>query len=181
MMTHRIDTPRLILRPVCDKDWAVFVALLQDPDSTRYLPGGKPYSTQRIQHYLDNRIAHWQRGFGTYTVFLKNGNGTPAVAIGYAGVEQIIDSPDDVDIRYGVLPTMGGRGYAFEAAEAVLNKTFATTSLTRIYGVSMAENQASIRILQKLGMQTEPTLRLYDATGLLTFSLDKATILSSLQ
>lgn len=170
---HNIRSKRLMLRPVCDSDWNLFVALFSDSDNTRYLPGGKPYSTERIQRYLVNRVAHWQHGFGTYTIFLKKTTDTPAVAIGYAGVEQITDSPDCVDIRYAILPKMGSRGYAFEAAEAVLNKTFATTSLTRVYGVAVAENQASIHILQKLGMQAEPTLQLYDAAGLLTFCLDK--------
>lgn len=161
-------TNRLILRPVCPEDIDCFSVLLSDAETTRYLPDGKPYSEERIRQYLSNRIAHWKKGFGTYSLFLKDKPNTP---IGYAGVEFIADSPGCVDIRYAVLPSMAGKGYAFEAAQAVISETFANTEIAVIYGVAVSENIASIRILEKLGMQTEPTLQLYDAEGLRIFSL----------
>ncbi len=155
-----------MLRPVGEHDLDIFTALLTCPVTTRYLPGGKPFGAEYINRYLANRIKHWSKGYGTFIVSLAS---DPSVKIGYAGVEEITDTAFS-DIRYGLLEHYQGAGYAFEAAQAVLNFTFSSELLSTIYGVAVAENQASLRLLNKLGMHSCAT-RLYDAEGLLSFSI----------
>lgn len=168
---HSLKTQRLLLTPVSIEDMALYEQLLSCPITTQFLPGGQPYSLSRIHHYVDNRIKHWQKhGFGTFTVAVAS---DPARKMGYAGVEHVADNPEYVDIRYGVLLSETGKGYAFEAASAVLKQTFATTALTEIYGVAVADNKASVHLLKKLGMQAAPTQKLYEGEGLMTFSVSR--------
>lgn len=162
-----ITTKRLRLTPVSLSDIALYNELLSCPETTRFLPSGVPYTPEQIQQYVENRVAHWQHGFGTFTLSLLD---NPTFKIGYAGVEWVADNPAFADIRYGILARENGKGYAFEAAEAVLAHTFKTTTLSTIYGVAVSENIGSIRVLEKLGMTAEPHVSIYDAEGLLTFS-----------
>lgn len=162
-----IETERLLLKPVSPDDIDLYKTMLSCPQTTRYLPGGKPYDDSRIEHYLQQRLTHWKNGFGTFIIHDKS---TPALKLGYAGVEHPQDS-EHCDIRYGLLPEARGRGYALEAAEAVLDFTFSLGRHEKIFGVAVMENRPSIRLLKKLGMSEERSIRVYDVDGLMTMSL----------
>jgi len=160
-----IETDRLILSPVALDDSDIYIKLLTCEATTRYLPGGKPFSLKYIEKYVLEKVQHWARGFGTFIISLKD---KPSVKIGYAGVEQIPETNFN-DIRYALLPEYQGNGYAFEAAKATLNFTFETGVVSEIYGVAVVENDPSVRLLQKLGM-LESNARLYDGDELVTLS-----------
>ena len=163
---HTIHTSRLCLTPVTSDDLSLYLTLLTNPTITRYLPGGKPFSPDDIEQYVAKKITHWQKGVGTFAVALAD---APATKIGYAGVEQLPDMPH-CDIRYGMLPEHQGRGYALEAATAVLHFMQQHTTISEVYGVAQSANHASIHLLRKLGMQ--PSLvTLYTCDDLSTFSI----------
>jgi RimJ/RimL family protein N-acetyltransferase len=62
-------------------------------------------------------------------------------------------------IGYNVAPSHWGKGIATEAVDAALRYGFETLKLQRIFATADARNLASIRVLQKLGMRHEGTLR----------------------
>ncbi len=160
-----IITPRLTLKPVIETDIGLYREMFTCPVTTRFLPEGKPYSAKQIDKYLRQRIAHWQKGFGTFTVFeQKSGK-----RIGYSGVEE---SPQKeyCDIRYGIERSCTGKGYAVEAARAVLEFTSALGMHNRIYGAVLPDNQGSLKILQKLGMTPEPDIDFYGCSALVYLS-----------
>ncbi|MDA0148278.1 GNAT family N-acetyltransferase [Vibrio sp. LaRot3] len=161
-----LETERLILKPVTQQDIDVYTELLSCPKITRYLPGGQPFSDDYIKNYVPKKVAHWRHGFGTFILFLKS---DPRVKIGYAGVEYTTDSQVP-DIRYGLLESYQGFGYAYEAAKVSVEYTLTNTDIKRIFGVAVEENQASVKLLKKLGMQPSDTV-VYDADGLVTFSI----------
>lgn len=163
-----IETERLILRPTRLDDLQLYQTLLQDLDVVRYLPGGEPYSSDYITNYVTERAVHWDKGFGTFTVMLKE---QPHVMIGYAGVEQLSDSPNH-DVRYGLLPEYQGRGYAFEAAKAAVDFVLANY-LVEVFGVAVKANVPSLKILKKLGMELSCE-SFYDSDDLVTLSLKKS-------
>ncbi|MGF1776702.1 GNAT family N-acetyltransferase [Vibrio nomapromontoriensis] len=107
-----IETERLRLSPVTEKDTDIYTKLLTSAEVTKYLPGGKPFSLEYIQNYVPSKVGHWSKGYGTFVVVLKD---KPSQKIGYAGVELIPDSKFS-DIRYALLPEYQNKGYAFEAA-----------------------------------------------------------------
>ncbi|MFH4561496.1 GNAT family N-acetyltransferase [Vibrio diabolicus] len=134
-----IETERLMLSPVTTEDSDIYTKLLTCAETTRYLPGGKPFSLEYIQNYVLSKVAHWSKGYGTFIVALK---GKPSQKIGYAGVELVPDSSFS-DIRYALLPQYQGKGYAFEASKAVLNFTLESGLVSEVYGVAVIENLSS--------------------------------------
>jgi RimJ/RimL family protein N-acetyltransferase len=66
---------------------------------------------------------------------------------------------DEVDLGYRFLPQYWGRGLATEASVVCLAYGFDVLGLERIIGITMPENLASMRVLEKVGMERqEPIL-----------------------
>lgn len=165
-----IETENLTLVPTSKDDLDIYRELLSCSVVTRYLPSGKPYTDEQIHTNIKNRIAHWAKhGFGTFTVLDKAGDGKK---LGYVGVEESPD-PTIFEIRYAILPETQGRGVAQEAAKACLAFTFEKGKLSKIYGVAVNQNFASIRVLEKLGMHPEPDINFYGFDELVYFSISK--------
>jgi RimJ/RimL family protein N-acetyltransferase len=65
-----------------------------------------------------------------------------------------------VDIGYALLPQFRGKGLAFEAASAVMTYGREVLGLGRIVAITAPGNDASIRVLEKLGMRYERKVRI---------------------
>lgn len=78
--------------------------------------------------------------------------------IGFCGLRHV-EPTEDVEILYGIEPTLWSRGYATEAARALLAWAFRETGLPRIFAGADPPNRASFRVLQKLGMRFDGTRR----------------------
>ena len=87
-------------------------------------------------------------GFGFYRLDLKESE----TAIGICGLVKR-DNLENVDIGFSVLHRFCGKGYAFEAAAAVMDYGHSVLGLTEIVGVTAPGNRASIHLLQKLGLR----------------------------
>ena len=72
--------------------------------------------------------------------------------LGYCGIVLGRGSLEEPELAYELLPEAHGRGYATEAARAVLDAAFAT-GRTRIWATVRAWNTASFRVLDKLGFR----------------------------
>jgi len=162
-----IETKRLILRPVTIDD--IYKAIMSCPMLSLYLPKGSPYSDSEIFQHITKRVEHWHKGFGSFIILLKD---TPKVKLGYTGVE-VSPNLQYSDIRYAIKEGAQGKGYAYEAAKAVLQYTFSLGKHRKIYGVAVKENSASINILKKLGMDTDNAAIIYDHKNLQTLSINK--------
>ena len=79
--------------------------------------------------------------------------------IGIAGVRQRQPDQPRGDIGYELAPWHWGRGYATEAARAMLAFGFETLRLHKVYARCAAGNAASARVLERLGMRLEARLR----------------------
>ncbi|USD42794.1 GNAT family N-acetyltransferase [Vibrio sp. SCSIO 43135] len=164
-----IRTERLLLTPVTADDLDIYVELLTCAETTRYLPGGEPFSLKYIEDYVPKKVSHWaENGFGTFIVSLVE---QPEIKIGYSGVE-ILEQVSLCDIRYGLLPKYQGHGYAYEAAKATLDYVFENKLVDEVYGVAVTDNQASLNLLKKLGM-TASNACLYDSNDLITMSIKR--------
>ena len=72
--------------------------------------------------------------------------------MGEAGL-QLLEAGPDVELGYTLARAAWGRGYATEAARAVLRWAFAGLRLPRVVAVADPANTASLRVLEKLGMR----------------------------
>jgi ribosomal-protein-alanine N-acetyltransferase len=67
-----------------------------------------------------------------------------------------------VDVGFAFLPSAWSNGFAFESAVAVLAHGRQTWGLKRILAITSPDNEASIRLLEKLGFRFERMARLSD-------------------
>jgi len=96
-------------------------------------------------------------GHGQFAVELK-ATGEP---IGVCGLlyRQALDL---TDIGFAFLPAFRGQGLAYEAAEAVMRYGRSSLGLTKIVGLTIAENRASIALLERLGLTFEKVMKSSD-------------------
>ena len=152
-----LETDRLILRWQTVDDAPFIRTLLNDPSWLQFI-GDRGVKTEEDAraYILNSSIDAYNRlGFGFYLTELKEGN-TP---IGMCGLIKR-ETLEDVDIGYALLPEYWGKGYAFEAASAVLTYGKDTLSLKRIVAITAEDNHASARLLEKLGLHLEGRVQL---------------------
>ena len=131
--------------------------LLNEPSFLRYI-GDKGVRTREdaCRYIWTGPMASYERfGFGLYRVELKDG-GEP---IGICGLLKR-ESLEDVDLGFAFLPRFWSKGFAFESASAVLAHGRQTWGLKRVLAITSPDNEASIRLLAKLGFRFERTARL---------------------
>jgi RimJ/RimL family protein N-acetyltransferase len=96
-----------------------------------------------------------QHGFGLFVVERKN----DAVPMGLCGLIRRETLPD-VDIGFAFLPRFWGQGYAFEAAAATLRYAHGVQGLDRVVAIAKPDNESSDKLLRRIGLQLEGTIRL---------------------
>ncbi len=146
-----LETERLILREFDEADAPTFLLLCSDPQIIRYTgdPGGGLTNIEQAAEGIRSRpMADYRKhGFGRWACVLK---ATGAV-IGFAGLKNL-DELSEIDIGYRFLPAHWGCGLATEASRATLAYGFDQLHLTRIIGLVMPDNIASVRVLEKIGL-----------------------------
>ena len=152
-----LETERLIVRRLSLDDAEFILALVNEPSFLRWIGDKKVRNIEDAKQYLLNGpIASYERhGFGQYLVQQKE----PATPIGMCGLIKREELPDP-DIGFAFLPAFWSRGFAFEAASAVMNYGRETLKLKRIVAITNPDNDASIKLLQRLGMKFEQLIRL---------------------
>ena len=145
-----LETERLLLRTVELGDAQFYLELVNDPSWLRYIGDKGIRTLADAQASIEQGpLAMQQRlGHSLYLVELKDG----AVPIGLCGLIKR-DTLPDVDIGYAYRPAFWGRGYAYEAAAAVLALARDQLHLPRLLGITDPDNYDSIHLLQKLGLR----------------------------
>jgi RimJ/RimL family protein N-acetyltransferase len=81
-------------------------------------------------------------------------------------MQQYLPEFDEVDLGYRFLPQYWGQGLATEACAASIDFAFQVLGLARVIGLVLAENVASIRVLEKVGMHFEGEVSVDELTAL---------------
>ena len=152
-----IETSRLVLRRFTLDDAPFILRLLNESSFLKFIGDKGVRTLDDARDYLrQGPIASYEQfGFGLYLTALKD-DGTP---IGMCGLLKRETLPD-VDIGFAFLPEFWSQGYGFESAAAVLRHGSQALGLKRIVGVAKPENRISIKLLEKLGMKYEKTVRI---------------------
>lgn len=155
-----LETERLVLRELTPDDAGFMLGLLNQPSFLQYIGDKGVRTLDDARAYLRNGpIASYEKnGFGSYRVELKDG----AVPVGMCGLLKR-DWLEDADIGFAFLPEHGSKGYAYEAARAVLDHGRDVLGMKRIVAITAMENPASIKLLGKLGFQFEGIVRYPDS------------------
>jgi RimJ/RimL family protein N-acetyltransferase len=151
-----IETPRLSIRHLDERDFNALYALCSDPDVVRYMGDGQPLTAEQTRQWIGVSINNYAtRGYGCSAVIDK----ASGAMIGFCGLVHPVEAPEDVEIIYALRPEYWGRGLASEAAGAMLRYGLERFQLPQILATIDAANTASIAIVEKLGMRylkTEP-------------------------
>lgn len=152
MKTYRTGptTERLSHRQLGLDDAEAFFELNSDPRVMRFTGEPRCSSLDEARQAIMNYPDFDSTGFGRWGCVLKSTNRV----IGFCGLKYLPDL-DSVDIGYRLLPEYWGKGYATEACIACLEFGFTVMQLDEIIGLVLPENHASIRVMEKAGMQHE--------------------------
>ena len=152
-----IETERLRLRRLASDDAAFILRLLNEPSFIENISDkGARTLDDAVSYILNGPVASYERfGFGLYLVELKE----TGASIGMCGLLKR-DTLDDADIGYAYLPEFWSKGYALEAATAVMHDARDRLGLKRVVAITSLDNQSSIRVLEKIGFRYEGLIKL---------------------
>ncbi len=156
-----LETPHLILR-ACSPEQ--LLALIEQPERFQELTGF-PAAEGLREFYASGDVSPkwlaalrsasrpdpWRHGF--FVVDREQRR-----VIGSAGFKGPPDSDGVVEIGYGIVPSCEGRGYATEAAQALVRFALATGSARLVRAHTLPAANASTRVLQKCGFRHTGTV-----------------------
>jgi ribosomal-protein-alanine N-acetyltransferase len=152
-----IRTERLLLREFVAADWQDVMDYQTDP---RYLQfyAWESRTDQDVQWFvrmfLDMQTEKPRTKYQLAITLPESGR-----LIGNCGVRKASADATEAELGYELAPDVWGHGYATEAAYAMVSFGFRELGVHRICAYCNADNLASARVLERLGMQREGRLR----------------------
>ena len=149
-----LTTARLVLRPFVDADFDALRAIESDPEILRFRsrPVISPAMTrERLHEYVTARHDPARTRF-PFAITLR----VDGALIGDCGLTLLADEIGGAFLWYSVNQQYWRNGYATEAAAIVLNFGLANLRLSHIEARCHQDNRASMRVLEKIGMERVP-------------------------
>jgi RimJ/RimL family protein N-acetyltransferase len=137
-----------------DDDFDAMHAMRSDAEVVRYLYG-EVLSPEETRNLLAQKVASpaWTREGDWLTVAaVERASG---VTVGDVSLRWVGERDRTAEIGFIFDPRHQGKGFATEAARALLDWAFGPAGLHRVIGRTEARNTASARVLEKLGMRLE--------------------------
>ncbi|MCP1181770.1 GNAT family N-acetyltransferase [Paenibacillus sp. 1781tsa1] len=150
----QLETERLIIRDILETDWESihnYTSMTEVTQHTAWGPNTEEDTREYVQFVLDMQQTHPREGYELAICLKKEG-----ILIGGVGLH--IENTN-AEIGYVLNPFYQGKGYAAEAARAMLGFGFNTLGIHRIYAKCRPNNKASENVMQKIGMQREGLMR----------------------
>jgi RimJ/RimL family protein N-acetyltransferase len=149
-----IETERLVLRGFQAADRAPFAAMNADPEVMRHFPA--PMEPASSDAMLERMAEHWaEHGFGLWAVERRE----DGRFLGFTGLTrpsfQAHFTPA-VEVGWRLAREAWGHGYATEAARAAVAFGFETLGLDEVVSFTVAANERSWRVMERLGMTRDP-------------------------
>ncbi|SNT07464.1 Protein N-acetyltransferase, RimJ/RimL family [Streptosporangium subroseum] len=146
-VNHLLTTERLILRPVTVQDQAGLLAHWTAPDVRKFLFDGVVLSPAEITEAVEDSVGSFAAaGYGLWLIREAGGNDL----VGTAGLRPLEDL--GIEVLYSLEPGAWGKGYATEAARAVVEHALGPLGLPEVLAEVDADNAASVAVVERLGM-----------------------------
>ncbi|MED4453097.1 GNAT family N-acetyltransferase [Metabacillus fastidiosus] len=155
-MFLNLQTERLILRPFKLEDAPRVQELAGDKEVAKTTLGiPHPYPIEAAENWIKN-----------HPQLIKNGDVYPlaivlrdnSLVVGTMTL-RVDKQHNKGELAYWVGKNYWGNGYATEAARAIMNFGFEELILNRIWATALSKNPASIKVMKKVGMEIEGTLK----------------------
>jgi [ribosomal protein S5]-alanine N-acetyltransferase len=156
-----LESGRLQIRRLGPGDEPLILELLNQPSFLHNIGDRNVRTLRDAATYIQSGpvVSYGKFGFGLFHVSLKEG----AIPIGICGLVKRDWLPDP-DIGFAYLERHWRRGYALEAAQTVMDYARNTLNLKRIVAITAPHNEASIRLLGKIGLQFEGMITIPGST-----------------
>ncbi len=142
------ETPRLYLRQFTEADAPLILTLNSDPEIVKYVHEPTLETEEQARNIIINNILpQYPNNLGRWAMHIKETN----EFIGWCGLKYRPEL-NETDLGYRLMQKKWGLGYATEAARHTLNHGFSKLNLHLITARAHIENIASIKVLEKLGM-----------------------------
>lgn len=159
-----LETKRLLIRPLGPDDGLFILRLFNDPSFLEYIGDRGLRTAEEARAYIEGGPMESRTRLGFALDLVEDRlSGEPL------GICGLVKRPvlDDPDLGFAYLPPWRGRGYAREAAEAVIDDARGRLGLKRLGAVVDGRNSPSIDLLTRLGFCRQGTVRLVEEGPLL--------------
>jgi ribosomal-protein-alanine N-acetyltransferase len=152
-----LETERLLFRKHILGDKEAYCAMEMDADVRRFV-GGNPRTREDAEKRFEGAIKPSDSTLGMWATILKAGQ----KYIGRCGIYPHFDAAGDLiegeaSLGLYIAKSYWGNGYATEAGKGFIGMGFNKLGLNRIVTMVQAGNNASVRVLEKLGFQLTST------------------------
>jgi len=154
-----VETARLRLRRFARTDVDDLAVVFAKPEVWEF-PLGRAVTRDETVEFLDTQIDQYESCGVACWLATQRATGR---VIGYVGISVPAFHPailPAVEVGWRFDPDVWGQGYATEGARAALDQSFGPLGLDRVCSLPQAENTASVRVAERLGLRHERTLTL---------------------
>lgn len=151
-----IKTSRLIITKLSEDDKSFIYELLNSPGWLKYIGNRGIETLADAVEYLHNgpMKSYEEHGYGLFKVALKEKN-VPIGICGFLNRAYL----SNIDLGYAFLPQFGKKGYAYEAAEALLHWIKAEKKIDTLLAITGTNNERSIKLLEKLAFLLDQKIK----------------------
>ncbi|MDP8231819.1 MAG: GNAT family N-acetyltransferase [Candidatus Zophobacter franzmannii] len=144
-----IESKRLFLRELKLSDTLELAEILSDKESMKYYP--RPFSKVEVEKWIIRNIESYEEHkHGLWAVISKEDN----IFLGDCGITiQAIDGDLLPELGYHIKRQYCNKGFASEAAKECIKYAFEILNLETLYSYTNIENEPSIRVAKKNGME----------------------------
>jgi len=147
-MDYFLKSKHLGFRHWTNEDLPLALELWGNPKVTAQIGG--PFSPEKVRARLTREIRLFEeRSIQYWPIFLLENH----LHVGCAGLRPYAANEAARELGFHLLPGFWGHGLATEAAGAVLEHAFSTLDLDTIVAGHHPSNEASRRVLEKLGFE----------------------------
>src|SRR5262249_36082790 len=162
-LSFRLETDRLVIRPFEAGDCGPWLAMVNDDEFNVFLPPSPPSTAEEFEGMVERRQAmERERGYAMWAVELKE----TGAFVGQCGLYPAEGQGPEVELAYHFDKAVWNRGYATEAATAVLAHALGPVGLDRVIAFVMPENVGSCHVAERAGMRFERQVSAYEIEGL---------------
>ncbi|GAA0316023.1 GNAT family N-acetyltransferase [Bacillus carboniphilus] len=151
-----LETERLVLRPITKDDAADIFHYASQPEVSKHVTWEAHQTLEDTYRFIDFALNQYEAGgIAPWVMILKDTN----QLIGTIDFVSWNQKHEVAEIGYVCSPDHWGKGYTPEASKELIRLGIEEMGLTRIQARTFTENDNSQRVLMKLGMKYEGTMR----------------------
>jgi RimJ/RimL family protein N-acetyltransferase len=152
-VAFRLETERLLIRPLEPEDRPTFTSFTYDPEVMRYVHGGLPYTEEEVDEFFSRQARHLAAHDVCMGALVEKASGR---MVGICGT-QPLGTSGYFEIGWWLAREVWGRGYATEGGGAAMRHVLDTLQHPRVVAIIDPPNNASKAVVGRLGMTYDRT------------------------